>query len=294
MILDLNERKISRKSNTSENHPLLNFENKPIEIYYFIDPLCPKCWSLDPYFKKFSMEFGHFFTVRSIISNHLNVITSEQIVKSHGFLKEANECHRFNSSKNISQFYPAIIMAIKAAELQGKNAGYHFLKKIQERFFIKKENITDLTVLLKCASESNLDIDEFLNDLNSNSAKRASQCDIKITKEMKVNQAPTLVFFNHLRDEDGVKVSGNNPYDIYVFVLSDLLKHKPIPAQKPSICEYLKKHKIVSLKEISIIYDLQAEEVEREMKKLQLLQMAIREERQNEVFWKYNVQAEKM
>lgn len=291
VILNLHQQKFSRESNTSETYPFLNIAKKPIEIYYFIDPLCPKCWSMDPYFKKFSIEFGRFFTVRSVISNHLNIVEAKQKISFYDSKKHVKLDSSVNGVNHFIESYPAIIMAIKAAELQGKNVGYHFLKKIQERFFIKKENITDLTVLLKCAHETSLDIEEFLKDLNSESAKRASQCDIKITKEMKVKQAPTLVFFNHLREEDGVKVSGNNPYDIYIYILSDLLKHQPIPSKKPTILEYLERYNIVSLKEISIVYDLGLEEVERELKKLQLLQVVSKVEIQNEVFWKYNYES---
>ncbi|WP_258871641.1 DsbA family protein, partial [Halobacillus trueperi] len=33
---------------------------RPIEIYVFIDPLCPECWSLEPFLKKLTIEYGRF------------------------------------------------------------------------------------------------------------------------------------------------------------------------------------------------------------------------------------------
>ena len=76
--------------------------------------------------------------------------------------------------------YPWIAsLAIKAAELQGKKAGMVFLRKLQENLFLKKQNISDGDVLLQCAKEAKLDVEEFERDLFSGSAKKAYQCDLK-------------------------------------------------------------------------------------------------------------------
>ena len=39
-----------------------------------------------------------------------------------------------------------------------------------------------------------LDVEEFINDIHSESAAKAFQCDLKITSEMDVQEIPTLVF----------------------------------------------------------------------------------------------------
>src|SRR5699024_2868505 len=75
-------------------------------------------------------------------------------------------------------------VAIKAAELQGKKAGKVYLRKIQESVFLKKEDISDEKILIDCARETHLDLDEFERDLYSVSAQKAVQCDLKLTKEM--------------------------------------------------------------------------------------------------------------
>src|SRR5690625_4609708 len=150
---------------------------KPIEIYFFLDPLCSKCWSLDPYLKKLSIEYGRFFTIRPIICNHLNVVQLENSpYKNYDDFVTNNKSYEidFQQCKENQTQCPSISMAIKAAELQGKNAGRIYLRKIQENFFLLKKNITDITILIKCALKSNLDIEEFINDLNSDSTKRAA------------------------------------------------------------------------------------------------------------------------
>lgn len=290
-MLNLHERGRSNDTNTSEKYRFFDFVQKPIEMYIFLDPLCSDCWSLDPYLKKFSLEYGRFFTTRQIISNHLSIVnqknTDDPFTTNNNHDENETVTEKLDKYANI--YIHSISMAIKAAELQGKNAGRVFLRKIQEKFFIQKRDVSNVSTLLHCALEANLDIDEFVNDLNSVSAQRASQCDLKITKEMKVHHAPTIVFFNQQIEEDGVKISGINAYDIYVLILTDMLQMKPIPAKKPDLEDYVAKYQVVSDKEIAIVYDLTIEEAKRELGKLQLKRKVKKEIIHDEVFWKYNV-----
>ncbi|MED4970817.1 DsbA family protein, partial [Parageobacillus toebii] len=46
-------------------------ETKPLEIYLFIDPLCPECWGLEPIIKKLIIEYGRFFTLKHVLSGTL-------------------------------------------------------------------------------------------------------------------------------------------------------------------------------------------------------------------------------
>src|SRR5690606_3501662 len=52
-------------------------------------------------------------------------------------------------------------VAIKAAELQGRRAGIRFLRKVRERLFLGKQNISEVDVLKDCAIVAGLDVDEF-------------------------------------------------------------------------------------------------------------------------------------
>ena len=47
-----------------------------LEIYMFIDPLCPECWALEPIMKKLQIEYGKYFTIKHVLSGrllHLNL-----------------------------------------------------------------------------------------------------------------------------------------------------------------------------------------------------------------------------
>src|SRR5690625_7580264 len=64
-----------------------------------------------------------------------------------------------------------ISLAIKAAELQGKCAGRKFLRKVQEYLFLKKKDVSDENVLMECAQDIHLDLDDFSTDLFSSTYK---------------------------------------------------------------------------------------------------------------------------
>lgn len=51
---------------------------KPLEIYMFVDPLCPECWSLEPVMKKLKIRYGRFFTLRIIASASLTALNKKR------------------------------------------------------------------------------------------------------------------------------------------------------------------------------------------------------------------------
>ncbi|WP_188455649.1 ClpXP adapter SpxH family protein [Virgibacillus oceani] len=285
----------SSKSNTSAEYSFNDYVQKPIEIYVFIDPLCPECWSLEPYLRKLSIEYGNYFTIRPIISGHLNTLNKDIFDKP----KKLKDIWEKTASRTgmscdgdlwienpISHPWIASL-AIKAAELQGKKAGKVFLRKLQENLFLMKQNITDEDVLIRCAREANLDIREFTDDLYSPSAKKAFQCDVKLTHEMEVDYIPTIVFFNQEIEQHGIKISGLYPYEIYVRVLQQMLQKDPTPEEKPPLEEFIARYGVVGNKEIAVVYDWTTAKAEKEMKKLQLKQTVEKIPVKYGVFWKY-------
>lgn len=284
----------SYQSNTSTNLYPPHVVQKPIEMYVFINLLCPASWSLEPYIKKLLIEYGEYITIRPIINSHLHHISTESISPRSmndpwSVLPEKSTIVCDNDFGNtfpkISPWLPSF--AIKAAELQGKNAGRHFLRKVQEQFFFQKENIADEDILIACAEDVALDIDEFKKDLYSNHSKKAYQCDLQISKEMGVEHTPTVVFFNKYTDEQGIRLSGLYSYDIYVHILSKVLQTQPTPIAKPNIEEFLSYYKIVANKEIAIVFDWSLSQTATEMKKLQLKQKVRNHALAHGSYWEY-------
>ncbi|SHM41497.1 ClpXP adapter SpxH family protein [Gracilibacillus kekensis] len=281
--------------NQTTHYHFIDVLKKPIEIYVFVDPLCPECWSLEPYLKKLSIEYGRFFTIRTVLSGQLTNLHKDKFEKPRK-LKDIWEKTASRTGMSCDGdlwienpiHYPWLTsIAIKAAELQGKKAGKRFLRKLQELAFLNKQDISQEEILINCAQKVHLDIDEFREDLYSHSSKKALQCDLKITKEMDVEYIPTMVFFNESEDDAGLKISGIYPYEIYVKVLKQMLQKEPLPAKKPKLVDFLSHYDFVGTKEIAVVYDWSIEKAEKEMKKLQLKQLVEKVPVKFGYFWKY-------
>jgi predicted DsbA family dithiol-disulfide isomerase len=270
-------------------------DKKPIEIYFFIDPICPECWALEPLLKKLKIEYGRYFSIKHVISGKL---ANLNISKKNSFENMAVQWEKTASRTGmscdgnlwienpISSPYIASI-AIKAAELQGRRHGIRFLRKLQEVLFLEKQNISNLEVLKECAQNVGLDVDEFISDIHSESAAKAFQCDLKITVEMDVKEVPTLVFFNENTEEEGIKITGSYPYEIYVQILEEMLSEHPNQSPLPPIETFMRFFRLVGSQEIAVVYNMSIAEVDREMKKLLLKQMVEQIPAKHGMFWRY-------
>jgi predicted DsbA family dithiol-disulfide isomerase len=287
---------VSEKRNkTTTSHHCHGSEKKPIEIYMFIDPLCPDCWALEPNLKKLQIEYGRYFSIKHVLSGRLAMLnlTKKQHYENIAELWEKTATRTGMSCDGSLWFEdpissPHIVsVAIKAAELQGRRAGIRFLRKLQEGLFLEKQNMSKLEVLQECAEDAGLDVDEFISDIHSDSAAKAFQCDLKITSEMEVQEIPTLVFFNENIEDEGIKITGVYPYEVYEQILSEMLPYTPERTNPPPIEDFLKHFRLVASKEIAVVYNMSVGEVEREMKKLQLKQVVEQLPAKYGVFWRY-------
>ncbi|GAA0455104.1 ClpXP adapter SpxH family protein [Alkalibacillus silvisoli] len=282
-------------SNDNSQVDFCNLLNKPVEIYLFVDPLCSECWSFEPYIKKLAIEYGCYFRLRTVVtgkSTEMNISSLKRAEQQQGSYHKLSKRTGMNceddspQSKLVSS--PILTsLSIKAAELQGQRLGMKYLRRLREYLFLDKQNISDENVLLEVAEKVNLDVEEFQKDLHSKTAKKALKCDIHLAKEMEVEQTPTIVLFNRVADQDGIKVSGLYDYDTYVKALFEMMNRKPRPSVKPELIDFLSHFKFVASKEVSVVFDWSEEKTEKELKKLQLAQTVERIPVKYGTFWKY-------
>ncbi|MDP4171020.1 MAG: ClpXP adapter SpxH family protein [Bacillota bacterium] len=284
-----------KQSNQLSPHHCHGNDKKPIEIYLFVDPLCPECWALEPTLKKLQIEYGRYFSIRHILSGRLARLNMGK-KKEYESIAELWErtASRSGMSCDGSLWFenpvssPHIAsIAIKAAELQGRRSGLRFLRKLQEVMFLDKQNISNFDVLKDCARSIGLDVEEFITDIHSDSAAKAFQCDLKITSEMDVKEIPTLVFFNENAEEEGIKISGTYPYEVYVQILEEMLLEAPNKSSHPPLESFVKYFGLVASKEIAVVYNMSIAQVEIEMKKLLLKQKVENIPAKYGCFWKY-------
>ncbi|MCR6095791.1 DsbA family protein [Salipaludibacillus agaradhaerens] len=275
-------------------------DKKPVEIYVFIDPLCPECWALEPIIKKLQMEYSNYFTITTFLRNEIRSLNTHCGEKYEAVVKEMAQSFNETSCRTgmpcdgdvwyentLTTPYVAIL-AIKAAELQGKAIGIKYLRRVRESLFLYKQNIAEENVLIECASNvKGMDVEEFIKDLHSDVAKDALQSDMKAAQEMDVEALPTMIFFGDDVDEPGLKVQGLHSYDIYVEIISEILGKKPKKCPPVSLEQFVAFYSLVTDLEISVVFDMTKEQINKEMKKLQIKQVVEEIRTKRGSLWRY-------
>lgn len=248
------------ESRLLDTHLVPSSVPRPLELYVFIDPTCEECWSLQPILRKLMVEYEHYFTLRTILKTSLP--------------KMNTPCDKYDFElKNCDKSHPSFpSLAIKAAEFQGKRAAFRFTSKLFEYSFIKSRNITLFSVLVEIAEQLHLDVDEFIRDFTSKNVLRSLQIDLFMGQEMDVEQVPTFVFFNENIEDEGLKVSGIYPYEVYEQILEELIGQTIIPNNPPPLEHLFNKFDSLTTKEIAEIYQIPERSAERELKKRLLQQ----------------------
>lgn len=231
---------------------------RPLEIYAFLDPLCPDSWRFQMTLKRLQIEYGHYFSLRVILSTNLTQ------------LNQGSTCNTpVTTGEAIMEIEHPVLpsIAVKAAEFQGKRIANRFLSNLQEAYFVYRQNVNSLATLKGIAYESSIDVKEFLQDIRSTECAKSFQSDLSISCEMEIDQFPSIVFFNENIEDEGIKISGVYSYEIYEHVLSELLGEQITKKDPPEIDDLLEQFTSLSSREIAVYYNMHEKQVEYEMKK---------------------------
>lgn len=238
---------------------------KKVEIYSFFDPFCKDCWALKEVLRKLQIEYKKYVDIKQILHPSLRVLT---------------KCQAQSTTEDDN-----IALAYKAAELQGRKKAVMFLRYIQNEIMPKQDIITR-ELIINCAKRATIDVDIFLEDIRSTHVTNALKIDQHISREMEINIAPTLVFFNENIEDDGLKVEGVQPYAIYTYLVNELLDNiieKDLP---PRIDDYIVQNELVSESELEIIYEWPKNILNRELKKLVLQNIIEPVQYDNGQYWR--------
>lgn len=222
-----------------------------IEIYYFFDPFSKDILKMESIINKLLLEYGDYIRINKILAPSLKVLTKCQA----------------QSTSNVDN----IALAYKAAEIQGRNRARRFMRFLHNRItpthsVCTKENIIDSAKLAR------LDIDAFIDEMQSESLHTLLKRDLALYREMDIEHLPTLVFFSGDIEEEGLKIEGVNDYFIYSYIIHELLEIDVQKKALPNIYDYIKNNELVSIEELKMIYDWNEKDLNNELNKLQLTQ----------------------
>lgn len=170
-----------------------NGVSKVFEMFLFVNPLGSQCYRCE------QEVFKLIDLVASDIDLHILPFHNQYIVEN--FMNQSGIPATNLKQRNYvyNTVYRASL-AYKAACLQGKRIGRHYLMRIQES---TDGDITKFTkeTALELAQEVGLDIEIFRQDLKSDFVKQLFIKDQKIANDMLVETSPALVICEYGSDE---------------------------------------------------------------------------------------------
>lgn len=216
----------------------LSSKKRPVKIVYFTDPICSSCWGIEPQLRKLKLEYGDYL---EIVYHMGGLLPSWDVYSSGGINQPSDVAPHWEEAGHhyempidgdvwfedpFDSSYPPSI-AVKAAELQGKEKGISFMRRLREMLFLKKKNITKWEYLQQAAAEVGLDTFQFKSDYEGK-ANELFQEDLKLGKQLGVRGFPTFFFTDS--DNNQALVYGVRPYEDYE---NTLKKFVPDAQRKP-------------------------------------------------------------
>ncbi|MBI5975273.1 protease adaptor protein YjbH [Staphylococcus canis] len=236
-----------------------------IEIYSFFDPFSEESFKLSAVLSKLRIEYHQYLRIRHILNPSLRVLT---------------KCQAQSTSDRDN-----IALAFKAAELQGRARAHRFMHLIQNEIIPKRDIVTE-EMIAKCIINAGLDFDVYQDDLKHGKLRESLKVDLHIAREMEVEMAPSLVFFNEDIQEEGLKVEGLYPYHIYTYIINEMMGTPIEKNLPPKLCDYIQQKQLVTEEELLTIYEWPKKTLKKELKKLVLQQKVEKLTYPSGEFWK--------
>lgn len=231
----------------------------------FFDPFSKECFKLSAILSKLRIEYKQYVSIRHILNPSLRVLTKCQA----------------QSTSDLDN----IALSYKAAELQGRLRAERFIHLVQNEIIPKRDIITEAMVN-NCIKNAGLDYEVFKEDLHNSKLRDSLQVDLHIAREMDIEEAPTLVFFNEDVHEEGLKVEGLYPYHIYTYIINELIGTSIEKELPPTLEQYIQQQQLVTMEELLTIYEWPEKLMNKELKKLALQQKVEKLKTPDGKFWK--------
>lgn len=178
-----------------------------LELHLFVNPLGMRCLQCE----KDVLKIDHDLNTK--ISYQFVPLFNMKTINSTIDLYHLNP-HDLAIRQRVSKTLNQVILDYKAALFQGRKRGRHYLLLLQSALIKKGLNYSD-ELANKIADDSNLDIEMFLEDRQSQLAKQAFRQDQKIANDLGVSETATAVVFNTNDSDYGLMIPNFN-YDTLI------------------------------------------------------------------------------
>jgi len=252
-----------------------NPPQKSIEVYYVTDPICSHCWALEPVFRRFKEQYGHYFDFHTVMGGLLEKWSDEPVDPRNGISgpadvfghwREVGEYSRMPIDGSLmldrpvqSSYPPSRVF--KVIQKNNNDALAHdYLRRSREALFAFNRNIAEESVMVDIVNQLGLDGEAIVGEAGQQPAQRLLDEDFSLARSLGVRGFPTIVILN--KENKGLKVVGSRPLEAYVDGLRQMLNTEDVqPEQRPSLSDLLEKEKLLFSKEIEVMYDIEKADI---------------------------------
>ncbi|WP_010283681.1 DsbA family protein [Bacillus timonensis] len=252
-----------------------NQPKKTIDLYYVTDPICSHCWALEPTFRRFKEQYGHYFNFHTVLGGLLEKWNGGPVDPANGIhgpadvaghWREVGEYSRMPIDGTLmidnpvqSSFPPSRVYKV-IQKNHGDEKANEYLRYAREELFAFNQNIAEKSVMIENVNTIGLNGEEIVSEAESEIGQQLLNEDFALAAKLGARGFPTIIMVNE--ENKGVKIVGSRSLDYYVSGLSKMMDEKePQAKQQPALSTLLEKDTLFA-KEIEVMYDLEPSELQ--------------------------------
>ncbi len=180
------------------------------ELIFVVDPMCSWCWGFAPIIEELRTTLGDEYSFTLVLGGLRTKGEMSWNERSKEYLKghwkqvsqrtgQAFSDGLFEKESFDYDTYPACKAVITVRELFGMQSAFEYLHTIQEAFYTRNEDITNVEVLMDLLSRITSDKESFRTFYESDRAQLLMEHDFSKARSMGANAFPSVVII----DEEG-------------------------------------------------------------------------------------------
>lgn len=174
-------------------------------LLYVHDPMCSWCWGHRPQWQKLQASLPNGVEVKNIVgglapdSDVIMPQEQQQAIESywkqiHNLLGTEFNHDFWRNNQPRRSTYPSC-RAVIAARWQDREE--EMIHALQEAYYLRAKNPSDVEVHLELASELGLDIAQFTTDLASDKLKAAFNEELQFARSLPISGFPSMVLVHN-------------------------------------------------------------------------------------------------